>query len=133
MFPHNSYCIISFPQFILSNIIYRNKETSKLCIENGIYKKTEQSVVICTPTIFILHQKFWTIRKTWVICLLIFCKNNQHFITLLLEMRIFFLSEKFLFFSKIKSTITIDHPKGLTWHFIEAKTIKHDYYSSIIM
>ena len=24
-------------------------------------------------------------------------------------------------------------PKGSTWHFIETKAIKHDYYSSIIM
>ena len=24
-------------------------------------------------------------------------------------------------------------PKGFTWHFIETKAIKHDYYSSIIM
>ena len=24
-------------------------------------------------------------------------------------------------------------PKGLTWHFIETKAIKHDYYSSLIM
>ena len=38
-----------------------------------------------------------------------------------------------VFYSKIKSTITIDPPKGLTWHFIETKAIKHDYYSRIIM
>ena len=24
-------------------------------------------------------------------------------------------------------------PKGSTWHFIETKAIKHDYYSRIIM
>ena len=24
-------------------------------------------------------------------------------------------------------------PKGSTWHFIETKAIKHDYYSSIIV
>ena len=39
LFTHNSYCSISFPQFILSNIIHRNKETSKLCIENRICQK----------------------------------------------------------------------------------------------
>ena len=25
------------------------------------------------------------------------------------------------------------YPKGFTWHFIETKSIKHDYYSRIIM
>ena len=30
-------------------------------------------------------------------------------------------------------TITVGYPKGLTWHFIETKAIKHYYYSSIIM
>ena len=52
---------------------------------------------------------------------------------LLLKMRIVSLAQKFLFFSKIKSTIIVRHPKGLTWHLIETKAIKHDYYSSIII
>ena len=38
--------------------------------------------------------------------------------------------QKFLIFNTI---ITVSHPKGLTWHLIETKAIKHDYYSSIIM
>ena len=25
------------------------------------------------------------------------------------------------------------YPKGFTWHFIETKTIKHDYYGSLII
>ena len=41
--------------------------------------------------------------------------------------------QKFLIFSRINTTITVSYPKGLTWHFIETKAIKHDYYSSIIM
>ena len=41
--------------------------------------------------------------------------------------------EKFLIFSRINTSITVSYPKGLTWHFIETKTIKHDNYSSIIM
>ena len=41
--------------------------------------------------------------------------------------------QKFLIFSRINTTITVSYPKGLTWHFIETKDIKHDYYSSIIM
>ena len=41
--------------------------------------------------------------------------------------------QKFLIFSGINTTITLSHPKDLTWHFIETKAIKHDYYSSIIM
>ena len=41
--------------------------------------------------------------------------------------------QKFLIFSRINTTITVSHPKGLTWHFIETKSIKHDYYSSLMM
>ena len=41
--------------------------------------------------------------------------------------------QKFLILSRINTTITKSHPKGLTWHFIETKAIKHDYYSVIIM
>ena len=41
--------------------------------------------------------------------------------------------KEFLIFSRINTTITVSYPKGLTWHFIETKAIKHDYYSSIIM
>ena len=41
--------------------------------------------------------------------------------------------QKFLIFSRINTTITVSYPKGLTWHFIETKAIKHDYYSSVIM
>ena len=48
-------------------------------------------------------------------------------------MRIIFMSAKVSVFQQDQSAITIDHPKGLTWHFIETKAIKHDYYSSIIM
>ena len=40
---------------------------------------------------------------------------------------------KFQFFSRINLTITIGYPIGLTWHFIETKAIKHDYYSRIII
>ena len=40
--------------------------------------------------------------------------------------------QKFLI-SRINTTITVSYPKGLTWHFIETKAIRHDYYSSIIM
>ena len=36
-------------------------------------------------------------------------------------------------FQQDNTTITVSYPKGLTWHFIETKAIKHDYYSSIIM
>ena len=43
-------------------------------------------------------------------------------------------SWKCIFFVvRINTTITVSHSKGLTWHFIETKAIKHDYYRSIIM
>ena len=41
--------------------------------------------------------------------------------------------QKFPILSRINTTITVSYPKGLTWHFIETKDIKHDYYSIIIM
>ena len=41
--------------------------------------------------------------------------------------------QKFLIFSRINTTVTVTYPKGLTWHFIEIKAIKYDYYSHIIM
>ena len=41
--------------------------------------------------------------------------------------------QKFLIFNRINTTIIVSYPKGLTWHFIETKAIKHDYYSIIIM
>ena len=47
--------------------------------------------------------------------------------------KLIYWEKKFLIFSRINTAITVSHPKGLTWHFIETKAIKHDYYSSIIM
>ena len=47
--------------------------------------------------------------------------------------KLIYLAQKFLIFSRINTTITVSYPKGLTWHFIETKAIKHDYYSIIIM
>ena len=56
--------------------------------------KTEQSVVICTQTILLLIQKFWNFRTTWEICILIFLKTNQLNSTLMLKIRIIFVSAK---------------------------------------
>ena len=95
--------------------------------------KTEQSVVICTQTILLLLQKFWKIRTAWAICLLIFCKKNQNFITLLLKTRIVLLSTKVSVFQQDQINY---HRKpsqrsylALYWN----KSYKNDYYSSIIM
>ena len=52
--------------------------------------------------------------------------------TFLLSKLIYWV-QKFLIFSRINTTITVSYPKGLTWHFIETKAIKYDYYSIIIM
>ena len=43
------------------------------------------------------------------------------------------VSTKFLFFRARSQRLHPSLPKGSTWHFIETKAIKHDYYSSIIM
>ena len=48
-------------------------------------------------------------------------------------MKIIFVSAYFLFYQLDQTTITQEDPKGFTWHSIETKAIKHDYYSSIIM
>ena len=41
--------------------------------------------------------------------------------------------QKFLFFTARSHKLHPSLPKDSTWHFIEIKAIKHDYYSSIIM
>ena len=41
--------------------------------------------------------------------------------------------QKFLFFKARSHKLHPSLPKGSTWHFIETKAIKHDYYSSIII
>ena len=43
------------------------------------------------------------------------------------------VSAKVTVFQQDQTTITQEDPKGFTWHFIETKAIKHDYYSSLIM
>ena len=48
-------------------------------------------------------------------------------------LKLIYWVQKFLIFSRINTTTTVSYPKGLTWHFMEKKAIKHDYYSSIIM
>ena len=47
--------------------------------------------------------------------------------------KLIYWAQKFPIFSRINTTITVSYPKGLTWHFIETKARKHDYYSRIIM
>ena len=44
-----------------------------------------------------------------------------------------FVSTKFLFLQQDHINSHPSLPKGLTWHFIETKAIKHDYYSSLTM
>ena len=48
-------------------------------------------------------------------------------------LKLIYWVQKFLIFSRINTTITISYPKGLTWHFIWTKAIKHDCYGSIII
>ena len=43
------------------------------------------------------------------------------------------VSAKFLFLQQDHINFHPSLPKGYTWHFIETKAIKHDYYSSLIM
>ena len=43
------------------------------------------------------------------------------------------VSTKFLFLQQDHVNFHPSLPKGITWHFIETKTIKHYYYSSVIM
>ena len=43
------------------------------------------------------------------------------------------VSAKTLFFTARSYKLHPSLPKGSTWHFIETKAIKHDYYSIIIM
>ena len=43
------------------------------------------------------------------------------------------MSAKVSFFTARSYKLHPSLPKGPTWHFIEIKAIKHDYYSNIIM
>ena len=72
-------------------------------------------------------------RKTWEICLLIFCKKNQLRSTLILKMTNNRVSAKVSVFQQDQINCHPSLPKGLTWQFIETKSIKHDYYSILIM
>ena len=40
---------------------------------------------------------------------------------------------KFFCFSQNQVNYHPHYPKGFTWHIIQTKAIKHDYYSSLIM
>ena len=57
-------------------------------------------------------------------------RSKAHFCEL---SKLIYWVQKFLIFCRINTTITVSYPKGSTWHFIETKAIKHDYYSSIII
>ena len=46
----------------------------------------------------------------------ILCKKNWYFISLWLEMRIFFMSAEVSVFQQDQTTITQEDPKGFTWH-----------------
>ena len=133
MFIHNSYCIISFTQFILSNISHRDKETSKLCIENRICQKTEQSVVICTPTILLLLQFFWKIREPGKFVYWSYSKRISILSRFLLKMRISFLSAKVSVFQQDQINYHPTWSQRLYLALYWKKIIEHDYYSILIM
>ena len=48
------------------------------------------------------------------------------FYHVLLKIRIILLIAKVSIFQQDQTTITQEDPKGITWHFIETKAIKHD-------
>jgi hypothetical protein len=50
-----------------------------------------------------------------------------------LILTIMLLDAKVSVFAQNQINYQPHYPKGFTWHFIETKAIKHDYYSSIIM
>ena len=57
----------------------------------------------------------------------------QNFITLQKISTILLVDIKVSVFAHNQVNYHPHYPKGFTWHSIETKAIKHDYYSSIIM
>ena len=110
--------------------MHQNKQTTH---RKQNLSKIEQPVVICIKCIPLELQnstKLWSPKQfvyqsieKRIISKARFCELSK----------LIFWVQKFLVFSRINTTITVSYPKGLTWHFIETKGIKHDYYSSIIM
>ena len=101
--------------------MHQNKQTTH---ERQNLSKTEQSVGICnfrwnsknptklgSPKQFVYQSKAKLIRLEARFCELT---------------KLIYWMQKFLIFSRINTTITVSYPKGLTWHFIETKPIKHD-------
>ena len=110
--------------------MHQNKQTTH---EKQNLSKIEQSVEICIKRILLELQnssklgrpkKFvYQSREKRIRWKSLFCELSK----------LIYWVQKFLIFSRINTTIAVSYPKGLTWHFIETKAIKHDYYSSTIM
>ena len=77
-------------------------------------------------------QKSYQIRTSWEIFVPIQSEKNQIKIMFLWITKTNLLGAKVSDFQQDQHNY-VSYPKGLTWHFIETKAIKHDYYSSIIM
>ena len=88
--------------------LFYDKNSSKKIIESSKQahntKKTEsvKNRTVCSNLDISntsVTQTILKIRTTWAICILIFCKKNWYFITLLLKIRIIFVERKSFCFS----------------------------------
>jgi hypothetical protein len=61
------------------------------------------------------------------------CKKNHKLSTHWLIYKNSGLGTKVSVFAQNQVNYQPHYPKGITWHFIKTKAIKHDYYSSLIM
>ena len=100
--------------------LFYGKNSSKETIESSKqahntkkteYVKTEQFVAIWLIRKLLELQKFWKIRMTEAICILMYCKKNWHFSTLWSKTRIIFVREKVFVFQQDQTTITQEDPK----------------------
>ena len=111
------YCIIStvFQLFYCKNSSKKTIEPSKQ--PHNAKKtesiKTEQSVAIWLFWILLELQKFWKIRTTWVICILVYCKGMGILSPSDKKWELFSWAQKFLFSARSNQLSPNMIPKAL--------------------
>ena len=96
--------------------------------------ETEQSVMIWTLTILMLLKKLWNkfvdVRN---LSINLMQKESTQLHSSVKRWQLISWAQSFCFLQQDHINFHPSLHKGLTWHFIETKEIKHDYYSSLIM
>ena len=96
--------------------------------------ETEQSVMIWTITILMLLQKLLNkLVDVRNLSINLLPKESTQKHSSVKKWHLISWAQSFCFLQQDHIDFLPSLPKGLTWHFIETKAIKHDYYSILIM